>query len=86
MFSGSKWAATVATYCPGRVAEHLKSESTRVVTPKMGKNCTADRAPNWKGNTCSVMQGKIHSLTLVRLEWKISLVEREREGEHKQYT
>ena len=26
--SGSGWAATVATYCPGRMAEHLQSKST----------------------------------------------------------
>ena len=26
--SGSWWAATVATYCPGRMTEHLKSKST----------------------------------------------------------
>ena len=81
----SWWAATIAAYayCSGRMAEHLKSDSARVIATEMGhpvvlgKNCTADCAPNWKGNACSVMQGKIHSLTLVRLEWKISLVERE---------
>ena len=26
--SGSWWAATVATYCPGRVTEHPKCKST----------------------------------------------------------
>ena len=26
--SGSCWATTVATYCPGRMAEHSKSKST----------------------------------------------------------
>ena len=34
--SGSWWAATAATYCPGRMEEHPKSKSTKDLTTR---NC-----------------------------------------------
>ena len=44
--SGSWWAATVATYCPGRMTEHLKSKPTGGFYHTDGSPCSDDRLSN----------------------------------------
>ena len=73
---GSGWAATVATYCLGRITEHLKSKSTGGFHWRDGSPCTRQRRPRppqwspWSASGCTLCLGRILGLELmlVRLQ------------------